>query len=155
MFSKVKCPNCGAKNSKERMTCAECGTPLALGRSEGPAAKEEVIPLKPDNKQYSEKLEEVSELQAEGDLKFSMEGKDARRVSFPGGKKGVVVKGTIKQGTIRDGDEVWIEGHQGTIYEVDAPKGKGFAVTGQKVTLAIITDWKMEPFNSSYKIEGV
>jgi uncharacterized OB-fold protein len=29
MFSKVKCPNCGAKNSKERMTCVECGTSLA------------------------------------------------------------------------------------------------------------------------------
>ncbi|GAG95007.1 unnamed protein product, partial [marine sediment metagenome] len=25
MFFKKKCPNCGAKNSKERMTCAECG----------------------------------------------------------------------------------------------------------------------------------
>ena len=27
-MSKVKCPNCGAKNSKERMTCVECGTSL-------------------------------------------------------------------------------------------------------------------------------
>ena len=32
MFFKVKCPNCGAKNSKERMTCETCGTPLALGQ---------------------------------------------------------------------------------------------------------------------------
>ncbi len=28
MFSKVKCPNCGAKNSKERMVCIECGSSL-------------------------------------------------------------------------------------------------------------------------------
>ena len=35
MFSKNKCPKCGAKNSKERMTCAECGAPLALGQLEG------------------------------------------------------------------------------------------------------------------------
>lgn len=32
MFFKVKCPNCGAKNSKERMTCAACGDSLVLGR---------------------------------------------------------------------------------------------------------------------------
>jgi len=155
MFFKKKCPTCGAKNPKENMTCGSCGAPLELGRSEGPAAKEEVIPLKTDNKQYSEKLEEVGELQAEGDLKFSMEGKDARLVSFPGGKKGVVVDGTIEQGTIRDGDEVWIEGHQGTIYEVDAPTGKGFGVAGQGVTLAIVTDLKMGWSNSSCRIEGV
>ena len=35
MFSKVKCPTCGAKNSKERITCAECGAPLDLGQDEG------------------------------------------------------------------------------------------------------------------------
>ena len=139
MFFKKKCPTCGAKNPKENMTCRNCGAPLELGRSEGPAAKEEVIPLKQDDKQYSEKLEEVGELQGEGDLKFSMEGENTRLVSFPGGKKGVVVDGTIEQGTIRDGDEVLIGGHQGTIYEVKAPKGKGFAVAGQKVTLAIVT----------------
>ena len=34
MFSKVKCPKCGAKNSKERMTCAECGAPLTLSQAE-------------------------------------------------------------------------------------------------------------------------
>ena len=28
MFSKVKCPHCGAKNSKERMVCIECGSSL-------------------------------------------------------------------------------------------------------------------------------
>ena len=28
MFSKVKCPKCGAKNSKERMFCIECGSSL-------------------------------------------------------------------------------------------------------------------------------
>lgn len=34
MFFKKKCPNCGAKNPKERMTCAECGAPLTLGQVE-------------------------------------------------------------------------------------------------------------------------
>ncbi len=34
MFFKKKCPNCGAKNPKERMTCAECGAPLDLGHVE-------------------------------------------------------------------------------------------------------------------------
>ena len=28
MFSRVKCPHCGARNSKERITCVECGAPL-------------------------------------------------------------------------------------------------------------------------------
>jgi hypothetical protein len=31
MFFKKKCPNYG-ENPKERMTCATCGAPLALGR---------------------------------------------------------------------------------------------------------------------------
>jgi len=155
MFFKKKCPTCGAKNPKENMNCRNCGATLELGQSEGTAAKEDAIPLKPDNKQYSEKLEEVGKLQTEGDMKFSMEGKDAKLVSFPGGKKGVVVKGTIEQGTIRDGDEVWIEGLPGVIYEVKAPNGKGFGVADQKVTLAIVTDWKMGWSNSSCRIEGV
>ena len=29
MFFKKKCPTCGAKNPKERTTCAECGAALA------------------------------------------------------------------------------------------------------------------------------
>ncbi len=32
MFLKKKCPNCGAKNDKERMTCIECGAPFASGQ---------------------------------------------------------------------------------------------------------------------------
>ena len=39
MFFKRKCPHCGAKNPKERMTCAECGAPLALGQVEGRPAR--------------------------------------------------------------------------------------------------------------------
>jgi len=99
-FFKKKYATCGAKNPKGNTTCGNCGTPRELGQSEGPAAKEQVIPLKPDNKQYSEKLEEVGQVQSEGDLKFSMEGKDPRMVSFPEEKKGVVVDGTIEQGAI-------------------------------------------------------
>ena len=35
MFFKKKCPNCGAKNDKERMTCIMCGAPFILGQVEG------------------------------------------------------------------------------------------------------------------------
>jgi heat shock protein HtpX len=35
MFSKNKCPKCGARNSKERMTCTVCGAPLALVQAKG------------------------------------------------------------------------------------------------------------------------
>jgi len=42
-------------------------------------------------------------------LKFYMQGRDPKAVSFPGGRRGCVANGTIEQGTIRDGDEVQIE----------------------------------------------
>ena len=42
MFSKSKCPKCGARNSKERMTCAACGAPLALAPAKGQPAE---VPL--------------------------------------------------------------------------------------------------------------
>ena len=35
MFFKKKCPICGAKNNKERMTCIECGLPLTSGQIKG------------------------------------------------------------------------------------------------------------------------
>jgi uncharacterized OB-fold protein len=40
MMFKKKCPICGAKNSKERMTCAECGAPLALQKTEEKVTEE-------------------------------------------------------------------------------------------------------------------
>jgi len=39
MFFKKKCPNCGAKNDKERTVCVECGAPFALGWVEGRVAQ--------------------------------------------------------------------------------------------------------------------
>jgi hypothetical protein len=51
MFSKVKCPKCGAKNSKERMTCAECGASIYLGQDEGQLTE---VPL--------EVMEDIDEL---------------------------------------------------------------------------------------------
>jgi hypothetical protein len=39
VFFKKKCPNCGAKNSKDRMTCATCGASLYLGQDEGQVTK--------------------------------------------------------------------------------------------------------------------
>ena len=35
MFAKKKCPICGAKNYKERITCIECGLPLTSGQVKG------------------------------------------------------------------------------------------------------------------------
>jgi len=38
-FNKIKCPACGVKNSKEHMTCNECGNPLTLERIKSHVAK--------------------------------------------------------------------------------------------------------------------
>ena len=87
-----------------------------------------------------------------------MQGRNAQLVSFQGGKKGVRLEGRIEQGSIRDGDEIQIEGHQGTIYEVVSPTGKGHGVAGQEVSLAIITDWELNSLSitpTTTRIEGM
>ena len=40
MFFKKKCSKCGAKNLKEHMTCADCGSPLAYEQIDGQATEE-------------------------------------------------------------------------------------------------------------------
>lgn len=101
---------------------------------------EEAVMLKPDNKKYSQKLEEIRQIKVKSSLEFLMMGANARRVSFPDKKLGIALNGTIEQGGIQDGDDVFIDGFHGTIYKVDSPTGKKQAGAGQKVTLAIITD---------------
>jgi len=104
---------------------------------------EEALALKPDKKQYRRKLDNIRGIRARCSLKFSMKGKLLALVSFPEEGKGVVLEGKVEQGTIRTGDVVRItERHLGTVYEVTCPTGKEFAVVGQEVTLAIVTDWE-------------
>ncbi len=110
--------------------------------------------LKPDKNQYRQKLDEIREIKAKTSLKFSMRARNARAVTFPDGEPGVVVDGTIEQGTIRDGDEVEIRGGKGTrrakVSEVVSRRGSGVAVAGQAISLAIVGNVK-----NVYIIEGV
>jgi len=101
---------------------------------------EEVVSLKPADNKYRQKLEEIRELKLKGGMKFFMRARYPKAATFPNKKQGLVVSGTIEQGIIRDGDEILIAGSRGTIFEVIAPTGKGNAIAGQDVTLAIITE---------------
>ena len=114
---------------------------------------EEAVMLKPDKEQYRQKLEEIREIKSKSSLKFSMQARYARAVTFPDGKLGVVVSGIAEQGSIRDGDEVKIRGGSGKVFEVvSAIRGAGRGVTGQHVNLAIVTK---DSVGDGYIIEGV
>ena len=117
---------------------------------------EEAVMLKPDNKQYREKLDEIREIKAKGNLKFSMRVQNRRLVTFADGEAGVEVSGIVEQGTIRDGDEVEIKGRGGTrrakVCEVVSPKGAGSGVAGQHLLLGIVTKDKVKDGDV---IEGV
>ena len=108
---------------------------------------EEAVMLKPDKEQYREKLDEIREIKAKRNLKFSMQVQNRRLVTFADGEAGVEVSGIVEQGTIRDGDEVEIKGRGGTrrakVFEVVSRRGSGVAVTGQDVRLAIVTKEKV------------
>lgn len=105
---------------------------------------EESILLKPDSEKYRNKLDEIREIKAKRNLKFSMQARNVLLVTFPEGERGVTVKGTVEQGTIREGDEIQIMGHRGTrtakVYEVVAPTGNGVGVAGQKIRLAVVIE---------------
>jgi len=120
----------------------------AIGLLEG------AVLLKPDNKKYSQKLEEIRHIKANTSLKFSMRAWTLRAVTFPNKKQGVRLTGVIVQGTIRDGDEVRILESYGTVYEVDSATGRGYAVAGQQVTLAIVTDWRPSRYLVGIGVEG-
>ena len=119
---------------------------------------EGALTLKPDEEQYRQKLAEIREIKEKSSLEFSMQGGNYRAVSFSKEERGVVLDGYIERGTIRDGDKVWIEGNEGTIYEVVSRKGKGFGVAGQNVSLAIVTEWKtglLSRNEGPWQIKGV
>lgn len=107
---------------------------------------EEAVMLKPDNEKYCQKLEEIREIKSKSSLKFSMQARYARAVTFPDGKLGVVVSGIAEQGSIRDGDEVEIRGgedtRRGKVFEVVSSKGLGVGVAGQHLDLAVVGDVK-------------
>jgi len=67
------------------------------------------------------------EVKSSPDAKFSMRVEEAFQATFASGALGMVVEGTVEQGTIRDGDEVEIRGYRGTkrakVFEIDAPEG--------------------------------
>ena len=80
-----------------------------------------------------------AEVELSPGAKFSMRVEEAFRATFTTGALGMVVGGTVEQGTIRNGDEVEIRGYRGTkrakVFEVDTPTGSGAA--GEKVRLLI------------------
>lgn len=107
---------------------------------------EEAVMLKPDKKQYCQKLEEIREIKSKSSLKFSMQARNRLAITFPDGKLGVRVSGIAEQGSIRDGDEVEIRGgkdtRRGKVFEVVSPKERGFGVAGQYLDIAIVGDVK-------------
>ena len=90
-----------------------------------------------DNEAYRQKLDEAR--QARSSTEFSMRVEEAFRATFTTGALGMVVGGTVEQGTIRNGDEVEIRGYQETkrarVFEVDTPNGS--AAQGERVRLLI------------------
>lgn len=80
-----------------------------------------------------------AEVELSPGAKFSMRVEEAFQATFTTGALGMVVGGTVEQGTIRNGDEVEIRGYQGTkrakVFEVDTLTGSGAA--GEKVRLLV------------------
>ena len=106
---------------------------------------EEALSLKPDNNQYRQKLDEIREIKAKRNLPFSMRAWNATAVTLLNGEPGTAVSGIVEQGTIRDGDEVRIRRgrrviKRSKVFEVGSATGKGFAVAGQHVEMAIVGD---------------
>lgn len=107
---------------------------------------EEALALKPDNKQYRQKLDEIREIKAKRSLEFSMRAWDATAVTLLDGEPGTAVNGIIEQGTIRDGDEVKVRRGRRVIkctkvFGVGCATGERLAVAGQHVKMGIIGDF--------------
>ncbi len=99
---------------------------------------EEAVMLKTDKKQYGQKLEEVREIKAKSQLKFSMQVREVGGLTSEAGATGVLIDGRVEQGIVRNGDAVEIKGRGGTSkakVEVDDPKG--FAIPGEQVLLFV------------------
>jgi len=97
----------------------------------------------PDEAQYLAKrildFAQEAEVEFSPGAKFSMRVDEAFQATFASGALGMVVGGTVEQGTIRNGDEVEIRRYQSTkrarVFEVDAPTG--FGAAGEKIRLLI------------------
>ena len=117
---------------------------------------EEAVMLKPDKKQYGQKLDEIREIKAKSRLKFSMRVDEAFPATFITGAQGMVVRGRVKQGTIRIGDEVEIRGlgrtRRAKVFEVDSLKG--FGIPSERVPL-LIEDLTKDDVKPGDKVEGV
>ncbi len=77
MFSKVKCPNCGAKNSKERMVCIECGSSLTSEQVERQLSQVSTEAEVPDKTVIEQEPKEKIEGEYQGNEKvlFKTRGK--------------------------------------------------------------------------------
>ena len=98
----------------------------------------EAVMLKPDKKQYGQKLEEVREIKTKSQLKFSMQVQEVSGLTSEAGATGMLIDGRVEQGIVRNGDAVEIKGRGGTSkakVEVDDPKG--FAIPGEGVLLFV------------------
>lgn len=91
-----------------------------------------------------QKLNDTRQVKSRSGAKFSMRVEEAFQATFASGVLGMVIGGTLEQGTIRSGDWVEIRGYLGTkrakVFEVDTLTGSG--VVGEKVRLLIegVTD---------------
>lgn len=100
---------------------------------------EEAVRLKPDKKQYHQKLDETREIKAKRRLKFSMQVQEVSTATFSKtGATALVIEGRVEQGTIRNGDEIQISGPQGTRRaKVFLPTRQELGIPGKKVRIAI------------------
>ena len=83
-----------------------------------------------------------------------MRVRNSRLVTFRDGEPGVVVDGTVEQGTIRNGDKVEIRGRGETrkAKVFDVQSRKGFGIPNEGLTLAIVTK---DAVSNGDMIEGV
>lgn len=92
-----------------------------------------------DGEAYRQKLDETSQVKSSPSAKFSMRVEYAFQATFATGALGMVVEGSVEQGTIQSGDEVEIRGYRGTkrakVFQVDTATGS--AAAGEKVRLLI------------------
>jgi translation elongation factor EF-Tu-like GTPase len=86
---------------------------------------------------YGRKLDEIAEAQIKSAAKFLMPVEEVFQATLVTGAIGIVLGGTVKQGSIRKGDDVEVRGRSHTrkvkVFDVDALKGSG--APGEKIRL--------------------
>ena len=92
-----------------------------------------------DSEASRQKLDRSRLVKSSPGAKFSMRVEGAFQATFTSGALGMVVGGTVEQGTIRNGDEVEVRGYRSTkrakVFEVDTPMGS--AAQGERIQLLI------------------